>query len=303
MKKWELILGVMVASASAADRWFEEYTSVLANPQNADYAFVAPDVVRSAGYYGGWYGYWYHDDQIRTGYAPNMWRNTGDAGCRRFFYLDGGEIGNYSAFLDSNGDVVNNAWQIAGWDGTPEIETARWMGLEGFMTNAVWSPYGTAEDYGLPAFTHPDGSAITSNFYSVLTRKGLDGALNFKYITNPAVPDEIATNSGLAEISQKVNGAWNTVTLYHSDHGNMQMADYRVMEAQKLMEELLPDGIHIDNMGANNLWGPSKNSFGDWSVYRFRGYLTNRFTSVELTALGVTNAAEFDMVSYINAGA
>lgn len=302
MKKAIVIGGVLAACTASADRWFDSYVSVLANPQKADYAAVAPDVVRSAGYYGGWYGYWYHDDQIRTGYAPNMWNNVGKAGSRRFFYFDSGEVGDYCAFFDSAGDLVKNAWQIANWTGTPAIETARWMGLEGFMTNAAWAPYDTAADYGLPAFTHPDGSAITSNLYSVLSRKKIDGDIKYKQIVNRAVGDETATNSGLSEISRKINGAWNTVTLYHVDNANPQLAAYRVAEAQKLMSDLLPDGIHIDNMGANNLWWPRESAFGDWSVYRFRGYLTNRFSSAELTAHGVTSPETFSIRDYVNAG-
>ena len=287
--------------------WFSDYSSALFNPQNTDYASVLPTVINSAGYFGGWYGYWYYDDQTRTGYAPNMWKNIGKVGIRRMFYFDNGEVGDFAAFFDTNG-VVKNAWSISAWTGTPAIATARWMGLETFMQNPAWSPYKTAEDYNLPAFTHPDGSAIVSNFYSALSKKTLNGQVNPSFYFNENVTSWIATNSRLVDISEQLVDPvdnklkWKTVTQYHIDSSNPQMRDYRLAEAQKLMEELRPDGTHIDNMGDNNLLSPQQSAFGDWSVYGFRAYLTNRFSSAELSGRGITNASVFDIAGYVQSG-
>ena len=152
--------------------WFDEYSTFLTNPQGTAFESVSPTAIRSAGYFGGFYGLWYHDDQEAGGYAPNMWRRVGNAGIRRMFYSDGGEIGDYAGFFDGSGKMIRNGWSLPSWNGSPEIVEARWFGLQAFMENVDWAPYPTADDYGLAPFTYPDGSAIESGMlYDVLGRE------------------------------------------------------------------------------------------------------------------------------------
>ena len=107
------ILGTSFGFCMTEGAWFDEYSTTLTNPQGTAFESVSPTAIRSAGYFGGWYGLWYNDDQEASGYAPNMWRSVGNAGIRRMFYSDGGEIGDYAGFFDDSGKMIRNAWFCA----------------------------------------------------------------------------------------------------------------------------------------------------------------------------------------------
>ncbi len=63
------------------------------------------------------------------------------------------------------------------------------------------------------------------------------------------------------------------------------------------------DGIWADNFSAWDNFGypPVKVAFGEWSVARFREYLTNHFSTEELASMGISNASTFDVRSALRA--
>ena len=279
--------------------WFDEYSTFLTNPQGTAFESVSPTAIRSAGYFGGWYGLWYNDDQKASGYAPNMWRRVGNAGIRRMFYSDGGQIGDYAGFFDGSGKMIRNGWSLPSWNGSPEIVEARWFGLQAFMENVEWAPYPTADDYGFAPFTYPDGSTIEpGTLYDVLGKKSLNNSLSVIKSTSVKIDDQLALDSKLDQISEKINGQWKFREIKVIDYANPQMRDYRAFELVKLIEDHLPEGVHIDELGANNLWWPHQSSFGAWSVYLFNEYMSAKFTAAELAQMGIDDISVFDIRQY-----
>lgn len=63
------------------------------------------------------------------------------------------------------------------------------------------------------------------------------------------------------------------------------------------------DGIWADNFSAWDNFGypPVKVAFGEWSVARFREYLTNHFSTGELASMGISNASTFDVRTALRA--
>jgi hypothetical protein len=61
------------------------------------------------------------------------------------------------------------------------------------------------------------------------------------------------------------------------------------------------DGFWTDNFGPWDSfgWEPVKNAFGEWSVAKFRDHLAANFSGAELAAMGVTNAATFDVRTHL----
>lgn len=287
------------------DEWWMDYTTLITNPSNGvNEAEVKPDLVRNAGWFGGWYGFWYQDDQLRKGFPTVYWPKPCQQGKLRLFYFDDGEIGDYAVFLSPSGNVVFDQFSIVNWNSsTPTISQAQWFGLENFMGTPVWSPYPTADDYGLPTFTHPDVSPMApGQFYNVMSRKGITGNLLPVTELSPSnISDQLAADSGLDQITSKDSaGRWITNKLWHVDTANPQMTEYRVAEMEHLLDSIdTPNGVHIDNWGANNLWQPALGAFGDWSLHRFREFMSDRFTPQEMVGLGIVDIQTFDIRSYL----
>ena len=283
--------------------WWDTYTTILTDPAGADVAAVNPQVVRAAGYYGGWYGMWYYDDQrFGNTFAENMWNSMGSLGVKRMFYFDDGEFGDYAGFFDAQGDMEYNGWSIPFWTGTPAITDVHWYGLEAFLNDVSWAPYDTAFDYGLPAFTHPDLSPIAAgDLYGVLGKKDINGVILNESLAGTNIDDQLAADSLLDTISSKdINGNWIYGWLWHTDTANPQLAGYRIDEMERLMGVLAePYGTHIDNWGANNLFVPSQGAFGDWSVAGFRDFMAARFTTPELSDMGISDINTFDIRTYL----
>ena len=293
------------AVSQPTEEWWMDYTTLITNPSNGvSERAIQPDLIRNAGWFGGWYGFWHQDDQLRSGFPTVYWPKPCQQGRLRLFYFDDGEIGDYAVFLSPSGNVVFEQFSIINWNGTsPAISQAQWLGLENFMGNAAWSPYATAEDFGLPAFTNPDGPPIAEGqFYNVMSRKGITGNLLTPIELSPSnISDQLAADSGLDQITSKGSGGkWVTNKLWHVDTANPQMTDYRVAEMKHLLGNIdTPNGVHIDNWGANNLWQPALGAFGDWSLHRFREFMSNRFTPQEMVGLGIVDIQTFDIRSYL----
>jgi len=308
------ILWILVFSASAAwaaekpvsEPWWRTYTPIVTARGNlSEMSRVHAGAMRGVGYYGGWYGFWYLDAQEQFGWAGKTWEEAGRSGMKRILYYDLGEVGDYAGFFGPDGKMNQNGWTLPQWKGGDPL-TARWFGLEAFMIDVPWAPYPTAKAYSLSPFTMPDG-APADDFYSVLTRRGLDGDWKFDYSSNPAVTDDLANRSGLAGISGKQQGrpdmqgktGWQTVRLVDVDFTNPQLREYCCREIERIIPRVRPDGIHADNYGDANLGFANRCAFGLWSVATFRDFLKRSVPPDELLQMGISDVSTFDIAAYV----
>lgn len=302
-----LWLGMLAgAPARGGDNsWWREYTPLATVGLGAPHLdTIQPGAARGAGIFG-WYGFWYVDEVSRNRVYEATRAKLDQAGVRRVIYYDLGEVGDYAGFFTPDGRMAHSGWSLPWWKGQEELQ-ARWFGLDAFMRDVEWAPHPTAKAYGLPAFTQPDGSPA-ADLYATLSRRGLDGAWDFDFSSNGRITDEQAERSGLAKLSGKqsaraeVQGknGWQTVRLVSVDFANPQFRDYVCREIERIIPLVRPEGIHGDNFGDNNLGHANQSAFGQWSVHRFREYLASHFSKEELQAMGVADAASFDITAYI----
>ncbi|MFV2067765.1 MAG: hypothetical protein ACC645_12395 [Pirellulales bacterium] len=296
---------LLLASPAYAVPWWHRYTPVVSSPSpTTDLDATAAGASRGGTYFSGWYGYWHLDDQRRGGAAGRRWKRLDRPGLKRVIYYDSGEVGDYAGFFDARGEMIYNGWSLPWWKGQPVV--ARWFGLAAFMADVDWAPWPTANAYGLPAFTLPDGTPA-DDLYAVLSGRRLDGTWDFDYSANARITDRLAQRSGLAKISsrqearQNVAGktGWRTVRLVSVDYSNPQLRDYRCRELARTIRMVRPDGVHIDNHGDLNVLYPEGAAFGQWSVHQFHIWLKEHFRADQLAAMGIDDTDRFDITAYI----
>ncbi len=294
-----------VACAAYSDPWWHTPTAVVSQPQGVNFVAAGAGATRGAGYPSGWYGYWAIDDQDRMGQSRRVFERVGKAGLKRLIYFDSGEVGDYAGFFGADGKMLYNGWSIPWWKGEPV--TARWFGLEAFMANVPWSPWPTAQAYGLPTFTFPDGRPAADHLYDALAHRGLDGNWEFDFFANKGVTDDIARKTGLDQISTSQSGredmqgksGWRTTRLVHVDLTNPQLRDYRRAELTRMIERVRPEGVHIDNHGDVHILYPSRTAFGTWATHRFPDWLKANATPERLRGLGIDDPDKFDIRQYV----
>lgn len=295
-----------ISATSLQERWWEVLTPIVSDPGRIAKDLHKINAIVGRGiYHNGWYGYWALDDQRRTKHHEYVWRLLEKLGMRKVLYYDSGEAGDYAIFIGKDGRVVCNGWELPWWDGK-EAVTPHWFGLDAFMSDVDWAPYPTAKSYGLPPFTMPDGTKPKS-VYDAIARRDLQGQWQFDFFSNPRVTDEIAQKSGLANISSKQEAredvaeksGWITVRLVHVDFSNPQLLDYRCREIKRLVREIRPDGVHIDNHGDINILYPHAQAFGVWSVAGFRQWLQKHVKPEQLRKFGIEDVSQFDIREYV----
>ena len=178
--------------------------------------------------------------------------------------------------------IYHTAWNWENYGGG----TIRWLGAKNFFDDEDFArPYTrTHPRYGGPPMRYPDGTEAT----------GYDGDPTEPY--NSRVYDAGCSKNVLGEIALEYNDTY--IISFSKDSACPMWIDYAY--ASTLMgADAGMDGMWTDNFSAwdsFNAW-PVKGAFGDWSVARFRDYLSDNFTSTELTAMGVTNVSTFDIRS------
>jgi hypothetical protein len=197
-------------------------------------------------------------------------------------------------------EVLHSHWGWQSYDGG----IIRWLGANNFFDDQEFArPYTrTHPRYGGPAMTYPDGSAATgyngpdtdprnSEVYDAAVSKDVLGNI---YIDTKDAPPVGSPTNGLVylpELDKHIG-----LFMFKKDAACLLWDDYTYASTLQAADAGI-DGMWTDNYGP---WdsvssSPVKAAFGDWSVARFRDHLTNSFSSAELLAMGVTNAAAFDV--------
>jgi hypothetical protein len=198
--------------------------------------------------------------------------------------------------------VLHTHWSWKNYAGG----TIRWLGSKDFFDDEEYArPFTrTHSRYGGPAMTYPDGTAATgydgsdsdprnSRVYDAACSKNILGEITIDSINYPEGP-----TNGLIYIPDADDYAG--LMMFKKDAACPLWNDYTVASTLQAADAGI-DGMWTDNYGP---WdslssSPVKAGFGEWSVARFRDHLTNSFSSAGLLAMGVTNAAAFDVRDYM----
>jgi len=289
--------------------WWHQYTTISTDPEFKslnEIRVINAETWRAAGWFGGFYGFWFGDMLENHTDVPNRWNRVIEAGSKPMMYYEAGEVGDFVTLIDEEKkELLLEGWHWHKWTGQEGY--VHWYGLEAFMNNVPWAPYPTADDYGLSAFTYPDGRAIPAGkLYDVLAKRYHNDSWAFMEFTNPDITDEMAQKTGLANISHKQHMApdvqqgsgWVIGRLISQDHTNPQLLKYQCQEIAYSIKRYKPWGVHIDNFGATDIYPSHQNSFGIWAVHTFREFLKDRFTPEQLAELGVKSVETFDIREY-----
>ena len=299
-------------------RWWENYPLIVQNASatdtlalNADAGFNTDRADPSWGIYV--------QKTVANGNAPAEMHN---AGLKFITYYEA--FGDAATFAIQLGNKVANdffsvfrtywSWNLLDSNGGP----FRWAGPQNYFD---------AEDFcgsytrlhpvfgaGGRAMTYPDGSPATGYFGNdssdprksrVFDAGAAKDILGNVRVSNYEYLDQVADNPLRSEglLAVNVNGTNRLV-------GHMSIAkdtacpmwiDQQRSAVLCGVSEGQIDGFWTDNFSPwdNFGWEPVKNAFGEWSVAKFRDYLSASFTPAELTGLGVTDVATFDVRSYL----
>jgi len=178
-----------------------------------------------------------------------------------------------------------------------------WVGLKNFFDNEVFAqPWTrTHTNYGGPMMTYPDGSVATGYFggddtdprnsriYDASSSKDILGNLSIIY-TYATIPH---TNGA---IYIPATGKWATLMGIRKDSACPLFPDFTYASTRHCADMGM-DGTWSDNFAPFDSFGnePVLYAFGDWTIARFRDYLSNNFSSSELTGMGVTDVNTFDI--------
>ncbi len=197
-------------------------------------------------------------------------------------------------------------WQIYG--GGPYD----WAGVHSWWDDLAYARplTRTHARYGGPALTYPDGTIATgymgaggpdprnSRVFDACASKDLWGNISLEYNYNSTINalDNNGDPVGPLDGTLAVNGQYASLVTFHKDSACAAWNDYTYASTLQAADNGM-DGMWTDNFGPWDSFGnpPLKHAFGDWSVARFRDYLAVHFTSTELTAMGVSDPATFDV--------
>ena len=175
----------------------------------------------------------------------------------------------------------------------------RWLGAKNFFDNEVYArPFTRAHSrYGGSPMTYPDGTEATgyggadtdprnSRVYDAACAKNLLGELAVEY----GYPAAGAPTNGLVEGAGHMS--------FGKDAACPLWTNY-TYASTLLAADAGVDGMWTDNYGPWDSLGfnVNKHAFGDWSVARFRTYLADHFTWLELIDLGASRGSRVAIVA------
>lgn len=259
----------------------------------------------------GW-GLWFQ----KHGMNDRTWVYQGfrDAGLKSISYYE--TFGTSYCVLVELGDVGDDglvdrvmhhwAWQLYG--GGPWV----WTGANAWFDDL---PHArpltrTHARYGGSPMTYPDGTEATGYFgddasdprnirvYDACGAKDLWGNLKVTWNYNAAINADDGTGNPVGPLDGTVyvDGQYASLANFHKDSACPHWNDYTYASTLAAADEGM-DGMWTDNWSGWDSFNssPLSYAFGEWSVARFRDYLAARFSSGELSAMGVTDVATFDV--------
>ncbi len=177
-----------------------------------------------------------------------------------------------------------------------------WIGVHNWFddeqTAQPWTR--THPQFGGPAMTYPDGSVAAgydgpatdprnSRVYDAACAKDIQGNIPFSYSYN----DHDNANG---QIYIAETGKYCGHVSFPKDSACPIWNDYTYASALYATQSGM-HGMWTDNYSAWDSFSnePVKKAFGDWSVARFRDYLSDNFSVSELQGMGIVDVTNFDV--------
>ena len=198
--------------------------------------------------------------------------------------------------------------RVLGWIGLPSY-------FEGDRSAGPWNR--THERYGCPVFTYPDGREALGyidedgfrkhRLYDAACSKDVLGKNLITFGRNAAV-NEVDEETG--EVKGPIEGLvphetgdgtkYSGLLSFGKDSAFPGWIDYAKVTARHMADNGVT-GIWSDNFSAWDSFGnpPTRTAFGEWSVHRFRKFLTPRFTDADLADMGIADVDTFDVREYV----
>jgi len=231
-------------------------------------------------------------------------------------------------------DLFHIHWNWQDYGGEGEI---RWIGAHNYFDDEDFArPYTrTHPRYGCPPMTYPDGRVAagylgdpsdprTSAIYDAGCSKSVLGEVACEYDyhepvnrTDPATGQPRGPLTGLIDTGERVGGTpdpgftpeewarlkrrgYSGAVSFCKDTACPVWIDYARASVRQAVDAGI-DGLWVDNFSPWDSFGgqPMLRAFGEWSVAGFRPYLRAHFDADELAAMGVDDAAAFDVRSYM----
>lgn len=306
-----LTIVALTATAAASDDWWNHFPRIVqtdslstANSHHSDIAFIG--ALRDPGW--GIYGQ-------RVTFLPWELDQFQHAGFRNIGYFEtfGQSMTFIAEFGPGGGDftpVTHIFWNWQLYAGGP----IGWIGVHNYFDDTDFAqPYTrTHPRYSGPPMYYPDG-ALAGGFdgdpndprnnrvYDAGCAKTILGDVALTYGYNPVV-NAIDPNTGQPAgpldglLYVPADDQYAGLISFNKDPACPYWNDFTYASTLAVADEGL-DGMWTDNYSA---WDgqnirPVLAAFGDWSVARFRDHLAANFTPAELTAMGVTDVATFDV--------
>jgi hypothetical protein len=167
--------------------------------------------------------------------------------------------------------------------------------------------------YGGPAMTYPDGTVATGFFnndasdprnsrvYDAGGSKDIFGRVQLSYGFNSLASTSNQPHAG--EIWVPASGQFAGFVAFAKDSACPSWIDYARASTLASVQLTGAQGTWTDNLGAWDSFmsgGPVSCAFGEWSVARFRAYLTNHFSLEQLQGWSVlsSNATLADIAAF-----
>lgn len=208
--------------------------------------------------------------------------------------------------------ILYSHWSWYWYLGGGPIE---WVGAKNWYDDETFArPYTRTHSlYGGPPMRYPDGTIATGyngpssdprnhRVYDAGCSKNILGQISYEPVyntmvnnINPATGQPYGPLTGLLYIP--ADNKYTGLIMFHKDSACPHWNDYTYASTYQAVREVGLQASWTDNFGDWDSFNrrPVERGFGDWSVVRFRDYLAAHFTPAQLTAMGVTNLATFDI--------
>jgi hypothetical protein len=215
------------------------------------------------------------------------------------FYFDAGEMGQFVALVH-DGRLLLNQWELRFYRDEPG--ELMWFGKDAFYRDRNPLRLKNYRDFGLPPWTLPDGSRVTSVYQ--LARTSFDGRLQRWDYSQVRAPERVAKAlnidaflaRGPDPVPPEAHQSLGRIRSY--DHSNpFLLGDFQVGVGMMLTQK--PAFLHVDNYFDNELVYPRWGAFGPWSLENFRRFARTKLDAATRQQLGLADLDRFDLKAYI----